>query len=68
MKEYDASDNTKALVSAVSFLHSAGITHRDLKPDNILFTEKLDLKVRGLLAVGRPMAAAQVQRSRSCCC
>ena len=35
--ENEARRITKMLLSAICHLHSKGITHRDLKPDNILF-------------------------------
>lgn len=36
--EKNARDLTRALLKAVQCMHSAGITHRDLKPQNILLT------------------------------
>jgi serine/threonine protein kinase len=37
--ERDAAMYTQKILEAVSYLHSHGVVHRDLKPDNILFTE-----------------------------
>ncbi|PON74568.1 Calcium/calmodulin-dependent/calcium-dependent protein kinase [Parasponia andersonii] len=33
------------LISAVDFCHSRGVSHRDLKPDNLLLDENGDLKI-----------------------
>ncbi|XP_059574414.1 ribosomal protein S6 kinase alpha-4 isoform X1 [Alligator mississippiensis] len=35
--EAEASGILRSLVSAVGFMHEAGVVHRDLKPENILF-------------------------------
>lgn len=33
------------LISAVKWLHSKGIIHNDLKPDNIMIEKNLDIKI-----------------------
>lgn len=33
------------LLSAVNYMHSAGIMHRDLKPSNILIDENCNIKI-----------------------
>mmetsp|Transcript_4640 Transcript_4640/g.13597 ORF Transcript_4640/g.13597 Transcript_4640/m.13597 type:complete len:451 (-) Transcript_4640:204-1556(-) len=38
--EADASDITRAIMSAVSHCHKRGVCHRDLKPENILLSSK----------------------------
>ncbi|XP_057451828.1 CBL-interacting serine/threonine-protein kinase 14-like [Lotus japonicus] len=46
----------RQLVSAVRYCHSRGVFHRDLKLDNLLIDENMDLKVSdfGLSATGNP--------------
>lgn len=36
---------TRMLIAAVEYLHSVGVAHRDLKPQNILFDKFYNLKV-----------------------
>jgi len=43
--EKDASHVFTQILNAIEFLHSQGITHRDLKPNNILISPKLDVKI-----------------------
>lgn len=33
----DAASLVRTIITAVSYIHSAGIVHRDLKPENLLF-------------------------------
>lgn len=43
LSDEEASKIMKAILEAVSYLHSKGIVHRDLKPENILFTNNEEL-------------------------
>ena len=43
IKEEDASMILSSLLSAVEYLHSKQICHRDIKPDNIMFSEENNL-------------------------
>uniref|UniRef100_A0A674CNJ6 Ribosomal protein S6 kinase n=1 Tax=Salmo trutta TaxID=8032 RepID=A0A674CNJ6_SALTR len=38
--ESEASQLLRSLVSAVGFMHEAGVVHRDLKPENVLFADE----------------------------
>uniref|UniRef100_A0A6Q2Z7F0 Ribosomal protein S6 kinase n=1 Tax=Esox lucius TaxID=8010 RepID=A0A6Q2Z7F0_ESOLU len=38
--EAEASQLLRSLVSAVGFMHEAGVVHRDLKPENVLFADE----------------------------
>lgn len=35
----------KQLLNAINFIHVSGLTHRDIKLQNILFNENFDIKV-----------------------
>lgn len=35
----------RIILNALGYIHSKGITHRDVKPQNILLDEKFDLKI-----------------------
>ena len=43
IREEDASKILSAVLSAVEYMHSQKICHRDIKPDNIMFSEENDL-------------------------
>lgn len=34
-----------SIFSAISYLHSRGVVHRDLKPNNILVNQDLEIKI-----------------------
>lgn len=68
--EHEASMVTKDIASALKFLHDKGIAHRDVKPENILCTERdhvspvklcdLDLASKAVLHQQRmPMVASE---------
>lgn len=45
MKEDEASRIFSQIVSAVEFCHSKGIVHRDLKAENVLLDNDMNVKV-----------------------
>lgn len=45
MKENQARDVFKQLLSTVGYSHEAGIVHRDLKPDNVMLDNKGQVKI-----------------------
>ena len=51
-EEKDMSKIIQQLLKALSFIHSKGIVHRDIKPDNILFSNKKDYSTLKLIDFG----------------
>lgn len=51
------------ICAALSYAHSAGIIHRDLRPENVLFTEAGYLKVSDFGIAGAAMAARPASAS-----
>ncbi|KAL5701314.1 non-specific serine/threonine protein kinase [Ranunculus cassubicifolius] len=43
--EHDAANWMKGIMSALKYCHAMGVVHRDLKPQNILFTESGTVKL-----------------------
>jgi serine/threonine protein kinase len=50
--EEEAARITSSILSAISFMHSRGITHRDLKYENILFVDSSPLAEIKLIDFG----------------
>jgi serine/threonine protein kinase len=46
LPEPDVKDMASQLLGALGYLHSQGVTHRDVKPDNILISSRSPLQVK----------------------
>ncbi|CAM9827022.1 unnamed protein product, partial [Discosporangium mesarthrocarpum] len=56
LTEIEAKRVTKQLLDALAYLHSTGIVHCDLKPQNLLFAEEEANEPEDLLQQGKPGA------------
>ena len=45
MKEIEVKDIMRQVLSAVAYIHSNGVVHRDIKLDNILLDSQLKVKL-----------------------
>jgi len=52
ISDYDASRIMKGLLQGVDYIHKQGISHRDLKPQNILIGDLEDLSTMKLVDFG----------------
>ena len=52
IKEEESSLIIKNILSAISYLHSRNICHREIKPENIMFKNNLDLNSLKLIDFG----------------
>ena len=48
LSEQEAQKYTRQIISAVDYLHSIGIVHRDLKVENLLLDENKNIKIIGI--------------------
>ena len=51
MSEDDARHKFRQIVEAVHYCHQKNIVHRDLKAENLLLDENMDIKLAGMLVV-----------------
>ena len=51
MSEDDARQKFKQIVDAVHYCHQRNVVHRDLKAENLLLDENMDIKLAGVLYI-----------------